>query len=106
MATIGVTAFAADALGDVVYVELPDVGATLDVGRMCGEIESTKSVSEIVCPVHGVVTQVNQEVVDEPAIVNRDPYGKGWLFQVELSGMAELLSATQYTALIESGDAP
>lgn len=95
-AVIGVTDVAAEALGDVVYLELPEVGATIEAGSVVGEIESTKSVSELYSPVSGTVTEVNTEAVDNPEIVNQDPYGKGWLFKVEVSGTGELLTAAQY----------
>lgn len=95
-AVIGVTDVAADALGDVVYVELPEVGATVEAGTVVGEIESTKSVSELYTPVSGTITEVNAEAVDNPEIVNQDPFGKGWLFKVEVTGSGELLTAAQY----------
>ncbi|MFD2027255.1 glycine cleavage system protein GcvH [Promicromonospora aerolata] len=97
-AVIGVTDVAAEALGDVVYLELPDVGATVEAGAVVGEIESTKSVSELYTPVSGTVTEVNSEAVDNPEIVNQDPYGKGWLFKVEVTGAGELLTAAEYAA--------
>ncbi len=95
-AVIGVTDVAAEALGDVVYLELPEVGAAIEAGAVVGEIESTKSVSELYSPVSGTVTEVNTEAVDNPEIVNQDPYGKGWLFKVEVSGTGELLTAAEY----------
>ncbi|MDR8410658.1 glycine cleavage system protein GcvH [Nonomuraea sp. 3-1Str] len=98
--TVGVTAYAAEALGDVVYVQLPDVGATVAPGDSVGEVESTKSVSEIYAPVGGEVVEVNQTVVDDPSLVNSDPYGEGWMFRVRVEGDPEdLLSAEEYTAL-------
>jgi len=97
-AVIGVTDVAADALGDVVYLELPEVGATVEAGAVVGEIESTKSVSELYSPVSGTITEVNTEAVDNPEIVNKDPYGKGWLFKVEVTGAGELLTAAEYAA--------
>ena len=97
-AVIGVTDVAADALGDVVYLELPEVGATVEAGAVVGEIESTKSVSELYSPVSGTITEVNTEAVDNPEIVNQDPYGKGWLFKVEVTGTGELLTAAEYAA--------
>ena len=95
-AVIGVTDVAAEALGDVVYLELPEVGAEVEAGAVVGEIESTKSVSELYSPVSGTVTEVNTEAVDNPEIVNQDPFGKGWLFKVEVSGTGELLTAAEY----------
>ncbi|MFG2073582.1 glycine cleavage system protein GcvH [Nonomuraea maritima] len=98
--TVGVTAFAADALGDVVYVQLPDVGASVAQGDSVGEVESTKSVNEIYAPVGGEVVEVNQSVVDDPSLVNSDPYGEGWMFRVRMEGDPEdLLSPAEYTAL-------
>jgi glycine cleavage system H protein len=97
-AVIGVTDVAAEALGDVVYLELPEVGATVEAGAVVGEIESTKSVSELYTPVSGTITEVNTDAVDDPEIVNKDPYGKGWLFKVEVTGTGELLTAAEYAA--------
>ncbi|MGD9605924.1 MAG: glycine cleavage system protein GcvH [Leucobacter sp.] len=97
-ATIGVSQVAADALGEVVYVELPEVGAALTAGQVCGEIESTKSVSELFSPVTGEVVEVNTAVVDDPALVNSDPYGGAWLFRVAVSEEGPLLSAEEYAA--------
>ena len=97
-AVIGVTDVAADALGDVVYLELPAVGTEVEAGAVVGEIESTKSVSELYTPVSGTITEVNSEAVDNPEIVNQDPYGKGWLFKVEVTSAGELLTAAEYAA--------
>ncbi|WP_157250000.1 glycine cleavage system protein GcvH [Nonomuraea typhae] len=102
--TVGITAFAAESLGDVVFVQLPEVGANVEAGDSIGEVESTKSVSEIYAPVGGEITEVNQAVVDDPSLVNGDPYGDGWMFRVRLEGDPEdLLSAEEYGALT-SGD--
>ncbi|EHR50057.1 glycine cleavage system H protein [Saccharomonospora marina XMU15] len=101
--TIGVTAFAADSLGDVVYVQLPDVGDKVTAGEVCGEIESTKSVSDLYSPVTGEVVEVNQSVVDKPETVNADPYDAGWLLRVRASSVPELLAADAYAALIQEG---
>ena len=101
---IGITDYAQDALGDVVYVQLPDVGAQVTAGESCSEVESTKSVSEIYAPVAGTVVEVNQDLVDTPQRLNDDPYGEGWLCVIELSGAAgldELLDASAYRALID-----
>ncbi|OLT42663.1 glycine cleavage system protein H [Saccharomonospora sp. CUA-673] len=103
VATVGITAFAADALGDVVFVELPEVGSEVSAGTPCGEIESTKSVSELYAPVDGEVTEVNQAVVDTPESVNSDPYEQGWLFKVRVASVPELLDAAAYTALTQEG---
>ncbi|MEU7985649.1 glycine cleavage system protein GcvH [Streptosporangium canum] len=98
--TVGITAYAAEALGDVVYVQVPEVGATVSPGDAVGEVESTKSVSDIFAPVGGEIVEVNQAVVDDPSLVNSDSYGEGWLFRVRLEGDADdLLSAEEYTAL-------
>ena len=95
-AKIGITQIAADALGDVVYVDLPEVGDTVTAGETCGEVESTKSVSDLYSPVTGTIVEVNQEAVDNPAILNEDPYGAGWLFTVEVESEGPLLSAADY----------
>ncbi|GER24465.1 glycine cleavage system H protein [Zafaria cholistanensis] len=97
-AKVGISQVAADALGDVVYVDLPQVGATVTAGEACGEVESTKSVSDLYAPVSGTVVEVNQEAVDNPAILNEDPYGAGWLFTVEVSEEGPLLSAQEYAS--------
>lgn len=96
---VGITHFAQDALGDIVYVQLPSVGATLDAGSSCGEIESTKSVSEIYSPLSGTVTAVNQALTAAPETINTDPYGAGWLFELSSEqGIEGLLSADAYRA--------
>lgn len=97
-ATVGVSQVAADALGDVVFVELPAVGQTVTAGQVCGEIESTKSVSELFSPVSGEVVAVNDAVVADPALVNTDPYGDGWLFRVSVASEGPLLTAAEYAA--------
>jgi glycine cleavage system H protein len=100
LARVGITDFAALALGDVVFVDLPEVGELVNAGEACGEIESTKSVSELYAPVSGAVAEVNQAVIDAPELVNDDPYGRGWLFTVETTGPAPvLLDADGYAAL-------
>lgn len=101
-ARVGVTQYAADALGDVVYVELPETGDAVSAGATCGEIESTKSVSDLFSPASGVVTAVNGAVVTSPETINSDPYGEGWLFEVAVDELGELLDATQYAALVEA----
>lgn len=99
-ARIGVTAYAAEALGDVVFVDLPEIGSTITAGETCGEIESTKSVSDLYAPVSGEVTEHNDAAVDNPEVVNSDPYGSGWLFTVAVSGStSELLDAAAYQEL-------
>ncbi|MEV0348115.1 glycine cleavage system protein GcvH [Nonomuraea sp. NPDC050680] len=98
--TIGITAYAAEALGDVVFVQLPEVGSTVEAGDSIGEVESTKSVSEIYTPVGGEIVEVNQAVVDDPSLANSDSYGDGWMFRVRVEGDPEdLLTAEEYAAL-------
>ena len=100
IATIGITQHAADALGDVVYVALPNVGDAITAGAIVGEVESTKSVGEIFAPVAGDVVEANTAVVDAPDTVNQDPYGAGWLIKVRFSDLPALLDASAYKALI------
>lgn len=100
VATVGITEFAANALGDVVYAQLPAVGDTVTEGETCGELESTKSVSDLYSPVTGEVVEANQDVVDDPALVNSAPFEGGWLFKVRLSEEPkDVLSAEEYAAL-------
>jgi glycine cleavage system H protein len=102
-ATIGITDFAKDQLGDVVYLELPEVGAQIVRGEPFGVVESTKAVSELFAPLTGKVTKVNKDLVGAPEGVNDDPYEKGWMIEVEMSApeqAAELLSAAQYKELV------
>ena len=101
-ASVGITEHAADALGDVVYVSPPAPGTKVTAGEPCGEIESTKSVSDLYSPVDGEVTDVNADIDDDPGQVNSDPYGAGWLFKVRLDDEppSDLLSAEQYAELI------
>lgn len=87
---VGITDFAQDALGDVVYVEHPEVGSSVAAGDVVGEVESTKSVSDIYAPVSGEVVAVNEGLDEDPGAINSDPYGKGWLFDVKLSDASEL----------------
>ncbi|WP_167108600.1 glycine cleavage system protein GcvH [Amycolatopsis granulosa] len=97
-ATVGITAFAADALGDVVYLDLPAAGSTVTAGRPCGEIESTKSVSELYAPVDGEVVEVNAKVTADPGLLNTDPFGEGWLFRMKVTAVGDLLDAAAYLA--------
>ncbi|NLE72087.1 MAG: glycine cleavage system protein GcvH [Actinomycetales bacterium] len=97
-ATVGITAVATAALGDIVFVELPEVGAAVTAGAVCGEIESTKSVSELYAPVSGTVVEVNEAVTADPAVVNADPYGAGWLFKVAVEERGALLTPAEYEA--------
>ena len=103
--TIGITDYAQDQLGDIVFVELPAVGAEIGAAQKLGEIESVKAVSELFAPVSGEVTEANDGLADSPEAVNDDPYGDGWLIKVRLSDAAELdklLSADEYEAFIEA----
>ncbi|MGL5405279.1 MAG: glycine cleavage system protein GcvH [Propionibacteriaceae bacterium] len=98
---IGITDYAADALGDIVYVSLPTVNEEVKAGDTCGELESTKSVSEIFSPVSGVIVTVNEALTDTPEMVNTDPFAEGWLFEVEVDAEAEseeLMDAEAYAA--------
>jgi len=98
--TMGITDFAQAALGDIVYVQLPKVGETLTAGKVCGEIESTKSVSEIFAAVSGVVSEINAALSQTPELLNSDPYGGGWLVKVEVSGTpSELMDAAGYAQI-------
>ena len=99
VATVGITAYAAEKLGDVVYVDLPKQGSSVASGKVVGEIESTKSVGELFAPVDGEVVESNQAVVDDPTLVNSDPFGAGWLIKVRFTELPELLSADDYKAL-------
>jgi glycine cleavage system H protein len=101
---VGITDYAQDALGDVVYVDLPEAGAHADKGQACSEVESTKSVSEIYAPVAGTVVEVNDDLAEAPERLNEDPYGDGWIFVIEpddATQLDELLDAKGYRALIE-----
>ena len=98
---IGITAFAQDALGDVVFVSLPAVDDELAPGAACGEVESTKSVSDVFSPVAGTVTAVNNALNDTPELINSDPYGQGWMFEIRThgdNGLEGLLDADAYQA--------
>ena len=95
--TVGITDYAQAALGDIVYVQLPSVGQSITEGKVCGEVESTKSVSDIYAPVTGVILEVNESLSKTPETINSDPYGAGWLLKVEVSKDPEgLLSAAEY----------
>ncbi|NDZ77539.1 glycine cleavage system protein GcvH [Streptomyces sp. SID10853] len=99
VSTVGITDFAANALGDVVFAQLPEVGDTVTAGETCGELESTKSVSDLYAPVSGEITGINQDVIDDPSLVNTAPYEGGWLFKVRVTGEPDdLLSADEYAA--------
>jgi glycine cleavage system H protein len=103
--TVGITDFAQDALGDVVFVELPAVGTALTAGQTFGVVESNKTVSDLFAPVAGDVVEVNEELRTRPELVNQDPYGAGWMIRIATSGAADadgLLDAAAYRAQVES----
>jgi glycine cleavage system H protein len=99
IATVGITGYAAAQLGDIVYVDLPKVGDMVEEGQVVGELESTKSVGELFCPVSGTVTEVNDEVAASPEVVNSDPFGAGWLMRVQVAALPDLLDKAAYDAL-------
>ncbi|MFD6067191.1 glycine cleavage system protein GcvH [Amycolatopsis lurida] len=102
VATVGITAFAAESLGDILFVQLPSVGDTVVAGEVFGEVESTKSVSELYAPVDGEVVEVNEATTDTPELINSDPYAEGWLLKVRLSGdVPALLDAQAYAVLTQ-----
>ena len=103
VATIGITAYAAEKLGDVVFVDLPKVGTSTTYMKICGEIESTKSVGELYAPLDGEVVEINDVVVSAPETVNTDPFGAGWLIKVKFTSLPELMSAEEYDALTGEG---
>ena len=100
-ATIGITDHAQDELGDVVFVELPEVGATFDAGDSFGTVESVKAVSDLYTPVGGEVVEVNETLNDQPEKINEDPYGEGWIVKLSASGEGDLLSASDYEQFLE-----
>lgn len=105
-ATIGITQYAADQLGDIVFVELPDIGRALDQFAAFGVVESVKAVSDLFAPLSGAVTATNQELAASPESVNSDPYGAGWLIRVQIADagqLDELLDAAAYDALVAAG---
>ncbi len=104
-ATVGITDYAAEKLGDVVYVDLPKVGSKIEAGKVVGEIESTKSVGELFAPVSGVVVESNSAVIETPELVNEDPFGAGWMIKVEVEDESqftspELMDEAAYKALV------
>jgi glycine cleavage system H protein len=104
VARVGITDYAQDALGDVVFVQVPETGGTVAAGDMVSEVESTKSVSEIYAPLAGTVTEANPDLADAPERLNEDPYGDGWIFTLTLSDpsqLDQLLDAAGYRGLIE-----
>jgi len=97
---VGITDYAQGALGDIVYLQMPKVGESIEAGKVCGEVESTKSVSEIYAPISGTVTAVNGDLDSAPETINSEPYGRGWLLEVEASSpnqLSELLSSEAYS---------
>jgi glycine cleavage system H protein len=104
-ATMGISHFAQDALGDIVFIDLPKVGASVTAGQQVGEVESTKTTSTIYTPVSGTIAKVNTDLKDHPEVVNSDPYGKGWMAVIELSNPGEvekLMTAAQYDAFLKN----
>jgi len=104
-ATVGISHFAQDALGDIVFLDLPKVGASVKVGQQIGEVESTKTTSTIYTPVSGTIAKINTDLKDHPEVVNSDPYGKGWIAVIDLAAPAEvdqLMTAAQYDAFLAS----
>lgn len=99
-ATVGITKYAADALGEIVYVDLPKVGSPTTYMKICGEIESTKSVGELYAPMDGEVVEVNDALASAPDAINSDPFGEGWLIKIRYTQLPELLSSTEYDALV------
>ena len=102
VATVGITKFAAESLGDVVFVDLPEVGSTIEQFNKFGEIESVKAVSDLCSPVSGTITERNDSAIDDPETVNKSPYDEGWLLKIELStlsGLDDLMSAGAYDQL-------
>ena len=102
---VGITDFAQDALGDIVYVDLPEPGTALTAGQPFGEVESTKSASEIYAPVNGTVATRNEQLTDAPELINSDPYGAGWLIEIEVTdpaALSDLLDAAGYAALTQT----
>ena len=104
-ATIGITEFAQEQLGDLTYVELPDVGDTFQAGAEIGSVESVKAASEIYTPVSGEIVAVNEELAENPGLINDEPYGSGWLVRIKLSEEPEdLMDAEEYAAHLEAED--
>lgn len=99
VATVGITKYAADALGEIVYVDLPKVGSNTSYMKICGEIESTKSVGELYAPMDGEVVEANSSLMNSPETINEDPFGQGWLVKIRYSSLPELLTAAEYNAL-------
>lgn len=106
--TIGITDYAQDALGDIVYIELPEIDSAIEAGTEITEIESTKSTSSVISPVSGRIIEINEELSETPEIINEDPYGKGWIAVIELDNPGEiddLLDAADYGKLVDEESA-
>jgi glycine cleavage system H protein len=104
-ATIGISHFAQDALGDIVFIDMPKVGAVVKAAQQIGEVESTKTTSTIYTPVSGTIAKINADLKDHPEVVNSDPYGKGWMVMIDLSSVGEvekLMTAEQYEAFLST----
>lgn len=104
-ATVGISHFAQDALGDIVFIDLPKIGTAVKAGQQIGEVESTKTTSTIYTPISGTIVKVNAELKDHPEVVNSDPYGQGWMVVIELTNAAEvdkLMTAAQYETFLSS----
>jgi glycine cleavage system H protein len=104
-ATMGISHFAQDALGDIVFIDLPKVGTAVKAGQQIGEVESTKTTSTIYTPLSGAIAKVNADLKDHPEVVNSDPYGKGWMVVIDLSNAGEvdkLMTAAQYEAFLST----
>lgn len=99
VATVGITQYAADALGEIVYVDLPKPGSSTSYMKICGEIESTKSVGELYAPMDGEVVEANTALGNSPEAINQDPYGAGWLIKIKYTQLPELLTAAEYAQL-------
>lgn len=99
VATVGITQYAADALGEIVYVDLPKPGSSTSYMKICGEIESTKSVGELYAPMDGEVVEANTALGNSPEAINQDPYGAGWLIKIKYTQLPELLTAAEYSQL-------
>ena len=103
-ATIGITDYAQDALGDIVYIDLPEVDVDVEINAEIGEIESTKATSSVIAPVSGKILEINEDLTESPEMINEDPYGKGWIAVIELdetSELDELMDASEYTKYVE-----
>ena len=104
LVTVGITEFAQDSLGDVVFVELPKVGTTIEKGKQFGVVESVKAVSDLFAPISGTVTEINTTIIEEPELINKDPYEKAWMIKVQPKDMNELeklMNASDYATMLK-----